>query len=516
MATRMQMPLRAMCEARRPAKPVWHCIVRNHRDDPHLSDAQWAEIAEQVIGAVGLEGTRWVAVRHDDDGIHLAAVLATEDGRVPRLSWEINKLDALRRRLEPRYCTVRTGTTRTGDRRPTRAEHEKAKRQGRTEPARTTLRRAVNVAAIAAGSDADFLAHLGKAGVMVETRRSTRDPRQITGYKVALPGHHTRDGEVIWYSGRCLGADMTWPKLATRWTPEPAPAAQPPTPRPQTKTDAYVAARRSLREMQSMLRTHPHLAIDLQSPIADVAAALGHAWDGHHDGRRHRHLTAAVGRRRPRWTHPEPRRQTLPPGHRPAAALDCPRDRPGRPCRRRRRPRGLDAGRPPAGLDPRGARRRPTRHATRRPGRRRTSVGDSLAPRDRVASTSAASHDAHRAQNPPSREDRGPCATIPLTRSIARSSGSVPRRAGCRGPRPGAGDACQAPRARRAARVSGTRRARAFRPRRRLAEHVPGAPSTTTCANSALWVKTPCHLPAARHTRSQEGLGPAGHKSRMN
>ena len=87
---------------------------------------------------------------------------------------------------------------------------------------------------------------------------------------------------------------MTWPKLATRWTAEPAPAAQPPTPRPQTKTAAYVAARRSLREMQSMLRTHPHLAIDLQSPIADVAAALGHAWDGHHNGRRHRPLTAAA------------------------------------------------------------------------------------------------------------------------------------------------------------------------------------------------------------------------------
>ena len=199
MATRMQMPLRAMCEARRPAKPVWHCIVRNHRDDPHLSDAQWAEIAEQVIGAVGLEGTRWVAVRHDDDGIHLAAVLATEDGRVPRLSWEINKLDALRRRLEPRYCTVRTGTTRTGDRRPTRAEHEKAKRQGRAEPARTTLRRAVNVAAIAAGSDADFLAHLGKAGVMVETRRSS--PRPAPDHRVqgrpARPPHPRRRGHLV-------------------------------------------------------------------------------------------------------------------------------------------------------------------------------------------------------------------------------------------------------------------------------------------------------------------------------
>ncbi len=297
MLARMQVPLKSVHPERRQAKPVWHCIVRNHADDPHLSDEQWASIANEVVAAVGLEDTRWVAVRHDDHGIHLAAVLVTEDGRVPRLSWEKNRLDQLRRRLEPRYCTVRTGTSRTGDRRSTRGEQEKARRQGQAEPARTTLRRAVNVAAIAASSDAEFLDRLRHASVMVGLRYSVQDPDQITGYKVALPGHHTAAGQPVWYSGRCLGAEMTWPKIRTRWA-EPPSAAPSMSTRPATRTqlhaDTYRDARRAMREVSSMLRTNPQLADELQSAVTDVGAALGYAWDGPHDGRRHRSVTAAA------------------------------------------------------------------------------------------------------------------------------------------------------------------------------------------------------------------------------
>lgn len=315
MLARMQVPLKSLHPERRPVKPVWHCIVRNHADDPHLSDEQWAAIAKEVVAAVGLEDTRWVAVRHDDHGVHLAAVLVTESGHVPRLSWEKNRLDQLRRRLEPRYCTVRTGTSRTGDRRPTRGEHEKARRQHRAEPARATLRRAVNVAAIAAGSDDEFLDHLRRAGVMVGLRHSTKDPDQITGYKVALPGHHTGDGQPIWYSGRCLGAEMTWPKIRTRWAgPQPAAdstALDAPAPspggtaaaatadaqvwqRPRLQSDTYRSARWAMREVSSMLRTDPQLAGELQSAVADIGAALGYAWDGPHDGRRTRAVTSAL------------------------------------------------------------------------------------------------------------------------------------------------------------------------------------------------------------------------------
>lgn len=43
-----------------------------------------------------------------------------------------------------------------------------------------------------------------------------------------------------------------------------------------------------------MLRTNPQLADELQAAVADVSAALGYAWDGPHDGRRHRPVTAAA------------------------------------------------------------------------------------------------------------------------------------------------------------------------------------------------------------------------------
>jgi hypothetical protein len=39
----------------------------------------------------------------------------------------------------------------------------------------------------------------------------------VTGYAVGLPHHRGRDGEVIWYGGGKLAADLTLPKLRGRW-----------------------------------------------------------------------------------------------------------------------------------------------------------------------------------------------------------------------------------------------------------------------------------------------------------
>src|SRR6185436_16217334 len=70
-----------------PAKTVWHCSVRNHAEDRYLTDAQWAHIAGELMAAVGLApqgdsaAVRWVAVRHNDDHIHLVATLVRQDLR---------------------------------------------------------------------------------------------------------------------------------------------------------------------------------------------------------------------------------------------------------------------------------------------------------------------------------------------------------------------------------------------------------------------------------------------------
>ena len=54
--------------------------------------------------------------------------------------------------------------------------------------------------------------------MLVRTRHSTRDPAQLTGYAVALPGDTTLGpGTQFWYGGGKLAADLTLPKLRRRW-----------------------------------------------------------------------------------------------------------------------------------------------------------------------------------------------------------------------------------------------------------------------------------------------------------
>ena len=61
------------------------------------------------------------------------------------------------------------------------------------------------------------MSRLADAGLLVRPRYSDRDPGQVTGYAVALPGDRSREGRPVWFGGRRLAADLSWPKLATRW-----------------------------------------------------------------------------------------------------------------------------------------------------------------------------------------------------------------------------------------------------------------------------------------------------------
>lgn len=121
---------------------------------------------------------------------------------------------------EQRYGLTRTPPCdRTAARRPTRAQDEKAARQGRAEAPRITLRRHAATAAAAASTEAEYFGQLQRAGVMVRLRYSTRTPGQVTGYAIALPGDTGRDGQPVWYGGGRLAADLTLPRLRARWHP---------------------------------------------------------------------------------------------------------------------------------------------------------------------------------------------------------------------------------------------------------------------------------------------------------
>jgi hypothetical protein len=207
-------------------RPVWHCSMRAAPGDKMLSDDEWAQIACDVMNRTGLspygqedDAVRWIAVRHGDDHIHIVAMLARQDGRRPRLDFEKANVRKACLAAEERYGLESTAPgDRTAARRPSRAEAEKAARRGLDEPPRVTLRRQVTTAAAGAGSEQEFFTRLDRAGVLVRKRFSVKNPDEITGYAVALPGDTSKDGGPVWYGGGKLAADLTLPKLRCRWT----------------------------------------------------------------------------------------------------------------------------------------------------------------------------------------------------------------------------------------------------------------------------------------------------------
>lgn len=274
-------------------RPVWHCSIRTAPQDRVLSDSQWAQVARDVMHRTGLaphgqddEAVRWVAVRHAPDHIHLVAVLARQDGARPRFWNDYYRVGEACRAAEQRFGLRRTAPRdRTAGSRPTRAESEKARRQGRSEPPRITLRRAVSTAAAASSGEQEFFARVQQAGVVVRKRFSTRNPGQVTGYAVALPTDTARSRGPVWYSGGKLAPDLTLPKLRHRWNgqaagPEGGPAA-PLTPAERAAIWDHVTrtAAGATEQIRQLSVTDPGRAADAAWAAADTfhaaASALG-------------------------------------------------------------------------------------------------------------------------------------------------------------------------------------------------------------------------------------------------
>ena len=234
---------------------VWHCSVRVAATDRVLSDAQWAGIARELLDGTGIAkqgdagGPRWVAVRHAEDHIHIAAVLVRQD--TGRRFWphhDYPKLRTTARRIEQRLgLTVTAAPDGTASPPPSRGEIEKAGRQARV-PARVELRRAAQQAAVAATDIDEFVAYLQDRGYRVGLRRApSGDP---LGYKLARPGDLTAAGEPVFYSGSKLAPDLSLPRLQQRWASTPSRQAAAGTgrrPEASEVLEAVAAARAALR-----------------------------------------------------------------------------------------------------------------------------------------------------------------------------------------------------------------------------------------------------------------------------
>lgn len=218
---RLDLPVLALPKNRRPAQHVWHCPVRTAPGDRQLTDAEWAEVARRIVHATGIapEGDdmacRWIAVRHADDHIHIAATLVRQDGRRARHHNDGIRAQAECRKIEKEFgLQILNGGDRTAAQRPTSAERSKAERSGRPETPRETLRESVRHALAGAASEEEFFDRLAEAGLRIDKRIAPSG--DAIGYNVALPGDRNRDGQPIWFSGSKLAPDLSLPKIRQR------------------------------------------------------------------------------------------------------------------------------------------------------------------------------------------------------------------------------------------------------------------------------------------------------------
>ncbi|WP_242911475.1 relaxase/mobilization nuclease domain-containing protein [Actinomadura terrae] len=227
---------------------VWHCAISLPPGE-RLDDGQWVEVARTAVRRLGFEadeaagtaGCRWIAVHHGpssggNDHIHIAVNLVREDLRIAVPGRDRMAMSRLCADMERRYgLYVVPGRAGRGMPGYTRAAKERAQRAtdraraqgrpgGRAVPETQTLARKVRAAATLATGEAEFVDALAEAGLLARPRYARGDRTQVIGYSVALPAQASGTDRPIWYGGGKLAADLSLPKLRTRWTTSPATA----------------------------------------------------------------------------------------------------------------------------------------------------------------------------------------------------------------------------------------------------------------------------------------------------
>ncbi|MDT3397628.1 relaxase/mobilization nuclease domain-containing protein [Streptomyces sp. B1866] len=253
---------------------VWHCSVRADPGDRHLTDVEWADIARRILHATSIapdgdtKACRWVAVRHAEDHIHIAATLVRQDGRLARRDFDFTRAQAEARRIEHHYGLRRLNPgDGTAAQRATSKEHYKAERRGLPAPARDQLRHAIRDALTGAADEQEFFRRLTEQGVRIKKR--TAPSGDVTGYSVALPGDRNRHREPIWFSASKLAPDLSLPQIRKRLTAHPL--DQPPAPRQpaRARRQATTTAHQALTTLRS----------ENETAAADQLVAFGEVLD---------------------------------------------------------------------------------------------------------------------------------------------------------------------------------------------------------------------------------------------
>jgi hypothetical protein len=199
------------------------------------SDRWWAQVAQEVVDGMRLDGARWLAVRHGvsaagNDHVHLVVDLTRDDGS--RLDMRFYKRRAVRtaRALERKH-----GLEAPAERRERRLREAKQARdaglrdplgpRSSYEPSNDDrLRRALLKAAQASRSVQELGDALVRQGVRVRWR-TDKSTRQVIGGSIALDG-----AKPVYRPFGKLHEQLAWPHLSERLAKNAAapPVREPP------------------------------------------------------------------------------------------------------------------------------------------------------------------------------------------------------------------------------------------------------------------------------------------------
>ncbi|MEV6005810.1 mobilization protein [Streptomyces sp. NPDC051976] len=252
----LHVRLRAKETGKMPTKHVWHCPVRTAPGDRYLTDAEWADVARRIVAATGIApdgddlACRWIAVRHADDHIHIAAVSVRADGRRARTNRDGMRAQAECRLIEKEYGLrqLKSGDM-TAPKTPTSAEQAKAERMGNSVTSRQWLRDQAYGVLAAVRTEEEYFDVLGSLGIKVNKRLGPQTG-QVTGYSLAAPGDTNTAGEPVYFGGSKLAPDLSLNRIReTLAHPVPRPAKKH-RPRPE---DIWRQADQALRQAATVL-----------------------------------------------------------------------------------------------------------------------------------------------------------------------------------------------------------------------------------------------------------------------
>jgi hypothetical protein len=197
---------------------VWHCSLRCAPGDRRLTDTEFADIAQTVAERMGFAEHPWVAVRHDDDHIHIAVSRVDFQGSTWKNSNDRWKVVEVMREVERTHgLTEVASPERARGRQASSGEQRQAVRTGKV-PQREGLREIVTAARdIAAGQGLEAFEQALAANPItrVQVRRNVAKTGRMNGYSFNLPGYVDSAGEPIWLPASKLDRGLSWSQLET-------------------------------------------------------------------------------------------------------------------------------------------------------------------------------------------------------------------------------------------------------------------------------------------------------------